>query len=114
MSMVPACFGVVIWPWQAQRILQPTVQTMGLGIAPTRIRACIIGKRTRDDARRTRFTEGPDLCLALRSARRTNRSRIATPNQGNLARDAWLADSGCRADRRRFAHPSNTPIISVM
>lgn len=114
MSMVPACSGVVDWPWQAERILQPTVQTMGLGIAPTRIRACIIGKRTGDDTRRTRCTEGPDLCLALRSARRTNRSRITTPNQGNLARDAWLADAGSRTHRRRFAHPSNAPIISVM
>ena len=105
MSMVPACSGVVNWPWSTQGILQPAMSSMGLGIAPTRIRACIVGERTGDDTRRTRCTEGPDLCLALRSARRTNRSGIATPNQGNLARDAWLADSGCRADRRRFTHP---------
>lgn len=114
MSMVPACSGVVNWPWSTKRILQPAMSSMGLGIAPTRIRACIIGKRTGDDTRRTRCAEGPDLCLALRSARRTNRSVITTPNQGKLAGDAWLADAGSRTHRRRLIDSRYTPIISVM
>ena len=114
MSLVPACIGIFNGSRQTEGILQSALSAMGLGVTSARIRTCIVRERTSDDQRRTRRTEGPDVRVALRIKRRTNRSIVATTNQGILAADAWMADTGRRTDSRRFINPCSTLIISVM
>ena len=92
MSMVPACIGCLNGARSTKGILQSTMSAMGLGVTSARVRTRIVRERACDGQRRTRRTEGPDIRVALCIERRTNRSGVATPNQGNPAGAAWLAN----------------------